>query len=402
MAQDSPLKILLHLSGGTHWMGGVQYTRNIIRAVSLLPESERPEIVLQLGRNNAGLGFEEEFSKYSNLIMDGKKSGGGEAVSKFEVFIRRLQRKLFGKEIKLNDLYSDDCSVVFPVKGPNQGGPVKKVFWIPDFQYKHYPEFFSPEELKQRDVMYAKMLSEDGLLVLSSNAVKSDFLQFFPEHKNKEIRILNFCTTLEDDDYRPNPEAVCSQYGLPEKFVYLPNQIWQHKGFFTVLEAISILKTRGLEIPLISTGSKVDYRMKHYFNQIEQKIEKDKLGKLINILGLLPRLAQIQIFRRAALILQPSYFEGWSTIVEDSRALGRPILLSDIDVHREQNPDRATFFSVGNANDLADKLEKLWSSALPGPNISAELISRQLGKSVSIRFAETFLKIMEEANSRSV
>ena len=42
-------------------------------------------------------------------------------------------------------------------------------------------------------------------------------------------------------------------------------------------------------------------------------------------------------------LLNPSHFEGWSTTVEEARALGVPMLLSDLDVHLEQAQGIARF-----------------------------------------------------------
>ena len=44
------------------------------------------------------------------------------------------------------------------------------------------------------------------------------------------------------------------------------------------------------------------------------------------LLGLIPRRYQVEVFRNSTAIVQPSKFEGWSTIVEDTRAIGRPII----------------------------------------------------------------------------
>jgi glycosyltransferase involved in cell wall biosynthesis len=55
-------------------------------------------------------------------------------------------------------------------------------------------------------------------------------------------------------------------------------------------------------------------------------------------------------------LLNPSRFEGWSTTVEEAKAVGTPMLLSDIPVHREQAPN-ARFFGTEDAAALADAIE---------------------------------------------
>jgi FkbM family methyltransferase len=392
------MKILIYLTGGVHWLGGVQYTRNLLRALSLLPASELPNIVLQIGRRSSGQGFEEEFSCYPNVVIDRSRGGRFALIYRALSLLRRAQRRFFGSDTPIRALSSDDCAVAFPAKGPNIHGPARNVYWVPDFQYKNFPIFFSDTERQKRDAAYDQMFAEEGILVLSSEAVKKDFERFFPKHKSKTVRILHFCTIIDDDDYALDPIRICADFGLPEKFIYLPNQMWQHKGFETVFEALGMLRRQGLIFPLVCTGNSEDYRKSSYFNELLELIDTHQLASQIHLLGMLPRRTQIQLYRRAAVVLQPSRFEGWSTSVEDARALGKPIILSDLDAHKEQHPPDATFFVAGDVMDLARKLTQFWPEARPGPDLSSEQLAREHIGPRALAFARTFMSIMSEAD----
>ena len=74
------------------------------------------------------------------------------------------------------------------------------------------------------------------------------------------------------------------------------------------------------------------------------------------MLGVVPRSDYIQLVRAAALVVQPSRYEGWSSVVEDARALGKRMVLSDIAVHVEQEPPGSIYFRTGDADDLARRL----------------------------------------------
>ena len=79
--------------------------------------------------------------------------------------------------------------------------------------------------------------------------------------------------------------------------------------------------------------------------------------------------------RASAVIIQPSRFEGWSTSVQDAKALGRPLICSDISVHREQAPEAKGFFSPDDSQELADLLSAFWPQALPGPDAAVERVA---------------------------
>ena len=85
-------------------------------------------------------------------------------------------------------------------------------------------------------------------------------------------------------------------------------------------------------------------------------VDEHGLVEQVRILGVVPRSDYVQLIRAAALVVQPSRYEGWSSVVEDARALGKRMVLSDIAVHLEQEPPGSSYFHTGNANDLARRL----------------------------------------------
>jgi len=67
------------------------------------------------------------------------------------------------------------------------------------------------------------------------------------------------------------------------------------------------------------------------------------------------------IYNSIALI-NPSKFEGWSSSVEQAKSMGKKIILSNIAVHKEQDPQRAEFFNKNNHQELAKIIKKIWFS----------------------------------------
>jgi glycosyltransferase involved in cell wall biosynthesis len=389
------------MTGGNHWIGGVQYTRNLLRALDLLPASEKPRVVLTLGRKNLNCGYEEEFSRYKFVQV--------EEASTWVDAVNGAVRRVFGaKAVKallpLTNAFRpvQKCTVAFPVKGQPLPMDIESVLWIPDFQYKCLPKYFQPEDRAQRDKLYAEMLEGDQILVLSSESVRADFLKYFPEYAHKRVRILHFSSLLSEEDYQPDPVEVCNGYKLPEKFAYLPNQFFQHKRHDLVFAALARLKAEGLEVNVVCTGNHRDYRSPEHYDSLLDFLNKQKLEGQVSLLGLIPRVEQLQIFRRAALVLQPSMFEGWSTTVEDGIALGKDVLLSDIPTHVEQAPEFATYFEAGNVACLAEEIRKLWLMSSPGPDPVREQHAREKNRRRGIAIANNFMDIMNEAHGQYV
>jgi glycosyltransferase involved in cell wall biosynthesis len=209
------------------------------------------------------------------------------------------------------------------------------------------------------------------MLVLSSQAALCDFQRFFPDAVVTP-RVWSFCTVISERERGGRDPR--TTYELPDKFVYVANQFWRHKDHTTVLVALAQLRQRGIEIPLVCTGLERDVRSPGYFDELMSLAAELGIRDQVRTLGMVPRADQIEIFRHTALVVQPSLFEGWSTVVEDAKAVAAPILLSDLPVHREQTAgmQHAWTYQPRDPDALASRLAEIWPTLPRRPNPAEE------------------------------
>ena len=84
------------------------------------------------------------------------------------------------------------------------------------------------------------------------------------------------------------------------------------------------------------------------------------MEKHIRFLGFIDREEQLCLLDNSIAVIQPSLFEGWSTVVEDARALNKFIILSGLDVHQEQINENVHFFNPKNEKELAKILNRYY------------------------------------------
>jgi glycosyltransferase involved in cell wall biosynthesis len=249
------------------------------------------------------------------------------------------------------------------------------VRWIPDFQHRYLSHLFSADEIAARDRSIGEIAERPGVVVLSSKTAAEDFCRFYPTHLATP-RVWHFCSLL--DTTKPASHTTLEKYKLPQKYLYLPNQFWAHKNHIVVLKALVRLRDEhGMLVPLVCTGAQADRRNEAHFSCLLQFIEAHGLTSQVQLLGLLDRKDQVDVLRHAAAVVQPSLFEGWSTVVEDVRATGRPIFLSNIPVHKEQNPDHCTYFDAESDQQLTEVIASQWIGLLVGPDTAREVSAQQ-------------------------
>jgi len=198
------------------------------------------------------------------------------------------------------------------------------------------------------------MVASDYPIVFSSQSALNDFNIFFPDAKNKKM-VLQFAVV--HPDLKSNQiDDVKLKYGIEGEYFFSPNQFWQHKNQIAIIEAAKILKAQGIVVKIIFTGKEHDYRNPDYTANLKQKVLDYQLENDILFLGFIDRMDQLVLMKNAQAIIQPSLFEGWSTVVEDAKALNQTLIVSNITVHKEQLEDKAYFFSPDDYNELATKI----------------------------------------------
>ena len=372
------------------WIGGSIYLRNLIRILASLPSSERPEVVL-LGGASAQSALVRDLASFE--FVKGVNPAN-ELTAGLGLVGARMERWLWYAASRLPwPARSRGIDLEFPVAKVERR-PWPALYWIPDFQHAAMPQLFSPEERGWRDATYARIAEQHAVLLLSSQAALADFRRLHPGAKVR-ARVWSFCSSLGDSEGRgANPRDT---YGLPEKFLYIPNQFWVHKDHATSFRALGLLRAKGIAPTVVCTGLQEDYRHPEHFRQLMDDAYTSGVAGQIRCLGLVPREDQLEIFRHAAAVVQPSLFEGWSTVVEDTKSLGRPLIVSDIAPHREQTGADAYFFRAGSPEDLARVLELVWPRLVPGPDPAAERAALEATACRRPGLARAFMDIVEEA-----
>ncbi|MBN2143602.1 MAG: glycosyltransferase [Candidatus Aureabacteria bacterium] len=385
------IRIGFPLIGSKEWIGGITYIEMFVKAINTLEPEKKPKLYLIIYDHSLK---NYELYKYFISYFDGILFTGMNLPEALEVlgknFIYCFNEECLYRHI---DFY-------YPVLGATPV-PCPFAFWIPDFQHFYYPELFSKTEANSRTLSYQKIAYESAYLVLSSQSAQNDFYKIFP-HPMTKTRVLPFYALQEKEWFISNPLEISKKYKIPEKYLICCNQFWAHKNHLCLFKAISELKKNGITIPIVCTGSTRDYRNTHYMDEIIEQIKKLGIHDEIYILGNIPRLDQIALIRQSMAIIQPSLFEGWSTVVEDARILGKTIILSDLPVHLEQATPYARYFKRNDYWDLKNNLEKLLPDLFPGPDIEKEKLAPSQSISLVKNFATQFMELVLESVNNTV
>jgi glycosyltransferase involved in cell wall biosynthesis len=232
------------------------------------------------------------------------------------------------------------------------------VYWIPDFQELYMPELFNSVDLQFRIDCCRKISSQKNKVVFSSVSVLNDYLKQYPEY-NTINHVFHFSV------FHPNIktieiEGLCVNKNIPSKYFFCANQFWQHKNHLTLFKALLQVKAVRNDIVVAFSGNENDERNKDYITILKTFISEHDLYTNVRFLGFIERTEQIALLSNAVAVIQPSLFEGWSTVVEDCKAQNQFVILSDIPVHREQMKNNVCFFNPIDSCALAENMIQIW------------------------------------------
>jgi glycosyltransferase involved in cell wall biosynthesis len=270
---------------------------------------------------------------------------------------------------------------------------LQAVGWIPDFQHLHLASLYSNEQKALLNRAFEKLSRRSARMLFSSQDCRRDFVQTFPALADK-ARVASF-PSLFAFEPPPSPAVpVREKYHLPERFLLVINQFWRHKNHRIVPEALAILRARGLRVPVVMAGLPADHRDRQN-EALSETLQAATCGDVwpqCLILGKVPREDLAALLQTAMAVVQPSRFEGWNTTLQDAKAIGCPMIASDLAVHREQCPGALGFFPPDDAGALADLIAGCWSNlpARPDPAREREALAAES------EFARAYGRQLEE------
>jgi glycosyltransferase involved in cell wall biosynthesis len=372
----------------TGWIGGANYLTNLLASIAALPDRQF-ETVLIVPPDGADMA--RRFAADEVVVTPLMKHRG----------LLRMAgvacQRLLGSNPVVAWLARRHGIDVFSHTVPfGPRSPLKTICWIPDFQHVHLPDLFSPQERGARDRSDARFVREGSVVLLSSGDAQGDLIRLYPEAEAKS-RVLQFVSGLASQAPLRPLEELARDYALTGPYFHLPNQLWKHKNHRLVVEALALLAREGLAPTVICTGHTKDFRHPGFADELSAYARELNVADRFRICGLVPYADVASLMHHSVAVINPSLFEGWSTTVEEAKSTGKRILLSDIAVHREQDPPRASFFATQDPASLAAAMRQALADHDPQGEIAHTNAAEAMLATRIEGFARNFQTIVLEA-----
>ena len=266
---------------------------------------------------------------------------------------------------------------------------VPYIFTVWDLGHRVLPAF--PEmtgdisDWNERENVCREMLYRATRVLTANEQGKKEILENYSIPEDK-IRIVPFplSNICNVDESKPDVK-------LPEEFFFYPAQFWPHKNHIRIIEALRILRdNKNTKVNVVFTGA--DRPLKKY---IINEINKRDLNDQIVFAGLVTSQELKYMYTRSRGLIYASLLGPNNIPPYEAVCLDKPVIISDIQGHREQMGNAALFFDPYSAEELADRIYTL----LTDENVNAKLKhdSEKLRKTLlEYSYSKTMFSILDE------
>jgi len=223
--------------------------------------------------------------------------------------------------------------VHYPLTVPVPPARRPTVLTLLDVQHHDLPELFPRGERLFRRLAYDRAAARAGQVVVISEWVRErviDRLGLAPD------RVHAIHLAVDHDRFFPDPNVE------REPFLYYPARPWPHKNHARLFEALALLRRDRPDLRLVLTGAGHDRR---------------RLPHGVEALGDVDLGTRISLYRRAALVVFPSRYEGFGLPPLEAMACGCPVACSHAASLPEVVGDAAVLFDPDDPAAIANGVE---------------------------------------------
>lgn len=229
------------------------------------------------------------------------------------------------------------------------------VLTINDLQHLHYPQFFAPADLAQRERLYRESAQRAKHIICISEFTRQDV------HRQYGIALDKMSTVWiipSRDVWQPLSESARGallagmQLTSATPFFFFPAHCWPHKNHARLVEAFArVASELPPDVKLVMTGRPLPAE-----HPAALLMREHDLSKRVMHLGYRSPLEVRALFQACMALVFPSLFEGFGMPVAEAIIAGKPVLCSNVTALPELAGEAALTFDPNSVEEIAKGL----------------------------------------------
>lgn len=217
-----------------------------------------------------------------------------------------------------------------------------------------FPEVNNYREFEKRELLYTKSLKKSVAILVDSQLGKDSVVKRYGIDEYRVYVVpfspsINIKETIKID--------IKQKYNIESEYIYYPAQFWSHKNHVYIIDALVILKAKGISLSAVFSGSD-----KGNLEYVLSYAKSKGVEKLVKYIGFAPSEEIYHLYKQSLALVMPSYFGPTNIPPLEAFAIGVPVIYSDLKGLREQVGDGALLCNLKSPENLAQHLMLLQNS----------------------------------------
>jgi glycosyltransferase involved in cell wall biosynthesis len=243
--------------------------------------------------------------------------------------------------------------------GTNQSLPLfgvqKKVLLICDMSAFRFPHLHST---KWRIYLQASIWISSKLaskIITISQSSRRDIVHFLGKSE-EDVEIVYPWLEKRGDEIAVSRDLWTSKYPfLSKRFILCVGTLKKRKNIDNLFRAFRILvEANKRDLLLVLAG-----RVSKGVEAVDFSGVQDLLGTRIHVLGYVEEAELQSLYRNSEIVVYLSTYEGFGLPIFEAMTAGKPIVVSDIPVHREVLGDAGLLVQPSDPDEIADAMERV-------------------------------------------
>jgi len=265
--------------------------------------------------------------------------------------------------------------------------PIPVVNMVHDLAAIHYPQFFNKREHLRNRFLLPLNIRRAAKVLTVSEYCKNDIVKTYGVHPDKVVVTYPGVS----QHFRPlnDPMLVVSvlhKYGISQPYLLFVGNIQPRKNLRGVIEAFRLLKRdHAIEHKLVVVGRKA-----FLYSDVFRLVRERALESQIIFTGYVPYEDLPALYNGAALLVYPSFFEGFGSPPIEAMACGIPVVASTAPCFPEILGKAAMLADPRSSPDIA---KAIWS-VLDDADLRRRLVAEGLNRARALSWEATARKTL--------
>ncbi len=228
-----------------------------------------------------------------------------------------------------------------------------------DLQHRHFPQYFTQDELTNREKWWVASAHRADALIAASKYVRDDLHDQLHIDRHKIFVTPDvFESAFLKPPHAAELTALRQRLNLPESFFIYPAAGWPHKNHQRLIQAFLAADIPNAQLLLTGGGQK--------------SLQDFAASPNIRLMGRVETQDLIGLYHLATAMIFPSQHESWSIPIMEAMACGCPVACSNVTSLPEQIGDAGLLFDPQNQSQMTRIMQQL----LADPDLCHTLSTR--------------------------